>query len=156
MVLGLTEGADDEAIKSAYKTLVKTYHPDVRPDAASRRQYEAVVDAYEYLTTHSIPSGQAVWAGSASHDAAGHRIFGTKEELSKMSSRMQSRADYARQEIKVDLNRKNRADVLSQKAKEARADRQYNEAMEKIHTERAAEVMAQIIRAYLNEGSGGE
>ena len=159
MALGLTEGADSETIKSAYKNLVKMYHPDVRSDEASKHQYQAISEAYEYLMSDAgLPDDKAVWA-AASHAgsaAAGHRIFGTKEELNRMNLRMQSRADYARQEIKVDLNRKNRTDELNKKTKEMRREREFNEAMEKIHTERAAEVIAQIIRAYLLSGDGKE
>ena len=152
MVLGLSEGAGENAIKSAYKTLVKTYHPDVRDDAASARQYQAVSDAYEYLMTHgSDDKRQAVWA-SDNPQAVGHRVFGTGEELSRMSARMQSRAEYAKREMKAEHGTKSRADEFSKKAKEARQERQYNEAMDRIHTERAAEVMAQMIKAYLYGG----
>lgn len=156
MVLGLTEDADADTIKSAYKRLVKTYHPDVRPDEASARQYRAISDAYEYLSGNAIADGQAVWAaaGGNTPEHAGHRIFGTKEELNRMSQRKKSREEYARQEFKVDLGKKNRVEEFSKKAREVKQERLYNEAMEKIHTERAAEVMAQIIKAYLAGGAG--
>ncbi len=154
MVLGLGENADEDAIKSAYKNLVKLYHPDVRQDAASARQYQAVSEAYEYLMQNTVPDGMAVWAtGSDSAKNAGHRIFGTREELGAMKARMKTREEYARQESRADNMKKSRADELSQKAREARQERVFNEAMDKIHTERAAEVMAQIIQAYLAEGS---
>ena len=155
MVLGLTEGAGLDDIRSAYKRLVKQYHPDVRQDAASARQYQAIYDAYEYLMVHTIPDGQAVWAAAGNNNRpenAGHRIFGTREELNRMSTRMKQREEYARQESRSDINRKKRAEELSKKAGEARQERVFNEAMEKIHTERAAEVMAQIIQAYLSGG----
>ena len=156
MVLGLSEGAGEEDVKSAYKNLVKLYHPDVRPDAASARQYQAVSEAYEYLTIHTSPDGQAVWAaaGGNTPENAGHRIFGTKEELNRMNIRMRQREEYARQESRVDINKKARAEELSKKARQARMDKAFDEAMDKIHTERAAEVMAQIIQAYLENGEG--
>ena len=158
MVLGLDEKADMEAIKSAYKSLVKLYHPDVRGDVASRRQYQAISDAYEYLTTGTLGPDKAVWAAAGADNMAqaGHRIFGTKDELNRMAERMRLRADYARQETKTDNGKKRRADELSQKARQMRQDKAFNDAMNRIHTERAAEGMAQIIRAYLANGSGGE
>ncbi|MCR5097958.1 MAG: DnaJ domain-containing protein [Lachnospiraceae bacterium] len=156
MVLGLNESADEDAIKSAYKNLVKLYHPDVRQDAASARQYQAISEAYEYLSVHTIPDGMAVWAAAGGDNAqnAGHRIFGTREELNNMKSRMKRREEYARQEARGDINKRARVEELSQKAREARQERVFNEAMDKIHTERAAEVMAQIIQAYLQDGAG--
>ena len=145
LALGLTEGADMAAVKSAYKNLVKKYHPDVRSDAASAGQYRAISDAYEYLMGSFMSEDQAVWAASGSGmQNAGHRIFGTNEELSRMADRMHSRAERAKTEMKLDAQKKDRARELSQKSKEAKAKRIYDETMEKIHTERAAQVMAQI------------
>ncbi len=157
MVLGLPGDADTDAVRSAYKSLVKLYHPDVRSDEASARQYRAISDAYEYLMSNTIPDGMAVWAaaGADSSKNAGHRIFGTREDLKKMSERVKSREEYARQELRADREKKSRAEELSQKAREARQEKAYNEAMDKIHTQRAAEVMAQIIQAYLSGGSKG-
>ena len=151
MVLGLGEGADDEAVKSAYRSLIKLYHPDVRPDEASGRQYRAVCDAYEYLCTNR--ASQAVWAAAAGASHAGHRVFGTNEDIGMMRARMSARADYARQDTRSSSPKKSRADEFIEKAREAKQERLYNEAMDRIHTERAAEVMAQIIEAYLASGN---
>lgn len=48
-VLGLNEGASEEEIKKAYRTLAKKYHPDhnTSPDAA--KKFREIQEAYEYL-----------------------------------------------------------------------------------------------------------
>lgn len=46
--LGLDPGADEEAIRTAYRDLVKEAHPDA-PEG-SRERFKAVKDAYEQLT----------------------------------------------------------------------------------------------------------
>lgn len=48
-VLGVTETADDTAIKSAYRGLVKTCHPDVDRSAAARERFDEIQGAYEVL-----------------------------------------------------------------------------------------------------------
>ena len=47
-ILGIPPEADDEAIRSSYKTLVRRYHPDVGP-GSSPEEFRRVVEAYETL-----------------------------------------------------------------------------------------------------------
>lgn len=48
-VLGLNPNADDRDIKSAYRRLAKTYHPDRSGSAATREKFIEVNEAYEIL-----------------------------------------------------------------------------------------------------------
>ena len=49
-VLGLDRGADDEAIKSAYRKLAMSYHPDRNPgDREAEERFKEATEAYEVL-----------------------------------------------------------------------------------------------------------
>lgn len=49
-ILGVTEQADEEQIKQAYRRLAKKYHPDLNPDnAGAEARFKEVVEAYEIL-----------------------------------------------------------------------------------------------------------
>jgi DnaJ domain len=47
--LGLSDAASPADIKSAFKSMVKQYHPDVNKSPTATAKYTAVVDAYEAL-----------------------------------------------------------------------------------------------------------
>lgn len=48
--LGVAKGADEKAIKSAYRKLARKYHPDVNPnDKAAEAKFKEVSEAYEVL-----------------------------------------------------------------------------------------------------------
>ena len=50
-VLGLERSADDAAIKKAYRTLAKKYHPDVNPgDKDAEEKFKEVNEAYSVLS----------------------------------------------------------------------------------------------------------
>ncbi len=50
-VLGLSKGADDAAIKKAYRNLAKKYHPDMNPgDAEAEKNFKEVNEAYAVLS----------------------------------------------------------------------------------------------------------
>ena len=66
-VLGLQKGADDGAIKKAYRSLAKKYHPDLNPgDAAAEEKFKEVNEAYAVL---SDPEQKA------KYDQYGHAAF---------------------------------------------------------------------------------
>ncbi|MBQ8207142.1 MAG: molecular chaperone DnaJ [Clostridia bacterium] len=66
-VLGLDKGADDAAIKKAYRSLAKKYHPDLNPgDAAAEEKFKEVNEAYAVL---SDPEQKA------KYDQFGHAAF---------------------------------------------------------------------------------
>lgn len=49
-VLGVTEQADDEQIKQAYRKQAKKYHPDLNPgNEETEEKFKDVVEAYEVL-----------------------------------------------------------------------------------------------------------
>lgn len=49
-ILGITQGADAETLKRAYRRQAKKFHPDHRPeDASAEEQFKEVQEAYEVL-----------------------------------------------------------------------------------------------------------
>jgi curved DNA-binding protein len=48
-ILGVERGADDEAIKKAYRRLARKYHPDVSKEANAKEKFQEVGEAYETL-----------------------------------------------------------------------------------------------------------
>lgn len=49
-ILGISEQADEEQIKQAYRKLAKKYHPDLNPDnPEAEAKFKNVVEAYETL-----------------------------------------------------------------------------------------------------------
>ncbi len=66
-VLGLGKGADDSAIKKAYRSLAKKYHPDLNPgDKEAEEKFKEVNEAYAVL---SDPEKKA------KYDQYGHAAF---------------------------------------------------------------------------------
>ena len=49
-VLGLSPTADSDAIRHAYRTLARSLHPDVNPDADAARRFARVSHAYRVLS----------------------------------------------------------------------------------------------------------
>jgi curved DNA-binding protein len=47
--LGVTAGASDDAIKSAYRKLARKYHPDRNKDPGAEDKFKAISEAYEVL-----------------------------------------------------------------------------------------------------------
>ena len=52
-VLGVSEDADDETLRRAYKKLAAQYHPDRNDSEEADARFKAVVEAYEILTNPS-------------------------------------------------------------------------------------------------------
>ncbi len=49
-ILGVSEQAEEEQIKQAYRRLAKKYHPDLNPnDSEAEEKFKNVVEAYETL-----------------------------------------------------------------------------------------------------------
>ncbi|GAA3961283.1 curved DNA-binding protein [Allohahella marinimesophila] len=51
-VLGVDPGADDKAIKTAYRKLARQYHPDVSKVTDAEARFKEVAEAYEVLKNH--------------------------------------------------------------------------------------------------------
>ncbi len=67
-VLGVDKGADDAAIKKAYRVLAKKYHPDMNPgDAEAEKKFKEASEAYAVL---SDPEKRR------QYDQFGHAAFG--------------------------------------------------------------------------------
>lgn len=49
-VLGLSDDATDEAIRSVYRQLARTFHPDVNADPAAVEHFREITDAYVVLS----------------------------------------------------------------------------------------------------------
>ena len=50
-VLGLQRGADGAAVKKAFRSLARQYHPDVNPgDKAAEARFKEISEAYEVLS----------------------------------------------------------------------------------------------------------
>lgn len=61
-ILGVSENADDEAIKQAFRDLAKHYHPDRNPnDAEAERQFKRINTAYEGLKDASRREAYNEW-----------------------------------------------------------------------------------------------
>ncbi|AAT27971.1 molecular chaperone DnaJ [[Mycoplasma] mobile] len=48
-ILGLTKSASKDEIKKAYRTLAKTYHPDVNKETNAEEKFKEITEAYEIL-----------------------------------------------------------------------------------------------------------
>ena len=49
-VLGVSKDADADAIKKAYRTLAKKYHPDINKSEDAPEKFKEVQEAYEVLS----------------------------------------------------------------------------------------------------------
>ena len=59
-VLGLRQGASEEEVKKAYKTLAKKYHPDVTGnDPAAAKKMQEINTAYDAIINHKSYSSSS-------------------------------------------------------------------------------------------------
>lgn len=65
-VLGVSKGATDAEIKSAYRKLARTHHPDIDKSAGAAEKFKEISEAYQVL---SDPQKRA------SYDQFGHSAF---------------------------------------------------------------------------------
>lgn len=177
--LGITGPATREDVKSAYRDLLKVYHPDARPEPAVAWQYYDIVDAYEYLMAmydalessgrngilpeaaekrtggrprqggFSTEGENEPFAGRGDRTsvgeergASGGRILGNAEAARESKQKTAWRAKSKKSESE---RRKEKLAELEERRQQAA----FEDAMNRIHAERAAEVSAQIISAIL-------
>ena len=73
-VLGVARGASDDEIKSSYRKLAKTYHPDVNPgDQEAEAKFKEISEAYDTLSDPQKRAGYDRYG----HDAASMGGAGT-------------------------------------------------------------------------------
>ena len=71
-VLGIAPGADDEAIKKAYRQKCKQYHPDLHPnDPAAEEKFKEVQAAYSEIMRLKQGGGQAGYQGYQQRQSSG-------------------------------------------------------------------------------------
>ena len=81
-VLGVAKDADEAALKKAYRTLAKKYHPDLHPgDAEAEKNFKEVNEAYDVLSDSDKRAkydqyGHAAFDPSAGAGAGGFGGFG--------------------------------------------------------------------------------
>ncbi len=49
-ILGVSSDADTKTIKSAYRVLIKQYHPDINKEPGSEIKFKEIQEAYEVLS----------------------------------------------------------------------------------------------------------
>lgn len=75
-VLGIDRGADEQALKRAFRKLAQQYHPDVNPDSDAEAKFKEINEAYQIL---SDPQKRAVY------DRIGHSGLGGSGGFSDFS-----------------------------------------------------------------------
>jgi DnaJ-class molecular chaperone len=103
-VLGLDKSADEAAIKKAYRTLAKKYHPDMNPgDAEAEKNFKEVNEAYAVLSDaeknredcamslHELEMTQDTEARLDAQNAAIKELTGWNSELSERLNNARSR-----------------------------------------------------------------
>ena len=73
-ILGLKQGASEEEVKKAYKTLAKKYHPDVTGnDPAAAQKMQEINSAYDAIINHkSYSSSSSSYGYSQSSYGGGY------------------------------------------------------------------------------------
>lgn len=76
-VLGVDKGADDAAIKKAYRQLAKKYHPDMNPgDAEAEKKFKEASEAYAVLSDSEKRRQYDQFGHAAFEGGAGGADFG--------------------------------------------------------------------------------
>lgn len=130
-ILGIPVYANDEEIKTAYKRLVKIYHPD-SGNVSEVAYYHRIVEAYEFLRTHRAPPKRKT------------RIIGYTADI---ENRQAEREQFQRWE-KVRKQQKKEAferRIELEKEKERKQKENYEKAMKAINDI----IMAERIKAML-------
>lgn len=132
-VLGVRLSANESEIKTAYKALVKLYHPDSGL-VSQTEKYNEVVEAYNFLR-----NGEAVQVKPAPVRSSVFRQTSTAK-------------DYAKFERQIKKQKQEKAKAFEQKAKEytkelERQEEQYKKAMEAIEAIRIARAIESMVWA---------
>ena len=156
-VLGLQPNADEESIKSAYKKLVKMYHPDSQEDGRLHWQYYDIVEAYEYLQMHPVEMNPApvikpvrpakVFGGNSGPISYGHDRYAQEREFANWSKRQKQEKKERIKQREIELQQKERQKL----ERDAKAEAAYEEAMRKINIIRTARAIENLMGRAIDE-----
>lgn len=134
-ILGVSEFATEEEIKSAYRALVKRYHPDTG-NTQNTQYYQSVVQAYEYLKTHPMTVSRNYG-----------RVLGKSSVSSKSTFSYSSMREYAAFEKGYKRQKEARKVQFEQRIEEEKKKQEaYDKAMEAIRAIRMAEALKAMIQ----------
>lgn len=138
-ILRIPYNADLDTIKSAYRNLVKKYHPDETGNNSDEAimQYQLIVEAYEFLLND---------VGFKPHEMPKAKVLGTP------AKRVPSAGEYARWEQKYAKRKQERKEEFIKKQEEYSAARKkqqddYDRIMKAIEAIRTARAIEAIIKA---------
>lgn len=167
-VLGLPPNADEEAVKSAYKKLVKMYHPDSQEDGRLHWQYYDIVEAYEYLQLHPVEMNETggngvnisqsetsnvapeikpvrpakvFGGGNSGQISYGHDRYAQEREFANWSKRQKQEKKERIKQREMELQQKERQKI----ERDALAEAAYEEAMRKINIIRTARAIENLM-----------
>lgn len=85
-LLGLSRGASEKDIKSAFRRLARELHPDVNPDPTAEERFKEVAEAYEVLSDPDQRSrydrfGHAGVHGASAGGGGGAQGFGSFQDI---------------------------------------------------------------------------
>ncbi len=130
-ILGIHQYATDSEIKTAYRRLVKFYHPDNGGGGGNVMSYNLVCEAYEYLMAQPRRQPQT------------RKIFGSTQGSNYYTSRRE-REVFERNYLKQkEEEEKKKQKVM---ARERKQKEEYEKAMEAIQAIRVAEALKFMIR----------
>lgn len=92
-VLGLKQGASEEEVKKAYKTLAKKYHPDVTGnDPSAAKKMQEINSAYDAIINHKAYSSSSSSYGYRGSSYGGS--YGYNDSSEEESNEMRAAASY--------------------------------------------------------------
>lgn len=133
--LGVSAFASDAEIKTAYKNLVKQFHPDAGNTADAAR-YQRVLEAYEYLREHPAT-------------VAKPRIIGSKSDFRQKREEQEAFDRWYQERMKARKQEfENRVAEERKKAEQKqKQEDEYRRAMEAINNIILAETIKSMIAA---------
>ena len=138
-ILGVPENANEEQIKTAYKRLVKQYHPDTG-NTANVEYYHRIVEAYEYLRLHPVQVQMNYG-----------KVLGGKGTIPQYYNSYSKAKEYAKFEKTYQQQKEEKKTAFDERIKREKEEvkqkqERYERAMEAINAIRAAEAIKAYIR----------
>ncbi len=145
-ILDLDENAGEDAIKTAYREMVRRYHPDENPETDTRPFYDNVQKAYAFLQTHPAPPPMKVYGNQTMLETEAER----RRERMLQTERERRKAIREKQKEKEKVAKKSRRLAYEREEEEyerqaAEREKEYSEAMRQIKALRATRVLEAMI-----------